>query len=70
MIFPDILNSDHLPVIFHILDHVKSKNLSEPVEKFTDLERIRNIASDLISPGIEINLEEEADKSARDSTTL
>jgi endonuclease/exonuclease/phosphatase family metal-dependent hydrolase len=33
------LDSDHLPIIFHILDHVKIRNLSEPVEKFTDWER-------------------------------
>jgi hypothetical protein len=32
----DILNTDHLPTVFHILDHVKIRNLSEPVEKFTD----------------------------------
>jgi hypothetical protein len=29
----DILDSDHLARIFHILDHVKTENLSEPVEK-------------------------------------
>jgi hypothetical protein len=33
VIVPDILDSDHLPIIFHILDHVKIRNLSEPVEK-------------------------------------
>jgi hypothetical protein len=70
VIFPDILDCDHLLIILQILDHVKTKNLSEPVEKFTDLEHFQNIASDLISPGIEINYEEEIDKSARDFTTL
>jgi hypothetical protein len=29
----DILDSDHLPVMFHILDHVKIRNFSEPIKK-------------------------------------
>jgi hypothetical protein len=29
----DICDSDHLPIVFHILDHVKIRNLSEPIEK-------------------------------------
>jgi hypothetical protein len=64
----DILDSDHLPIIFHILDHVKTRNLSEPVEKFTHWERFQSLASDLISPRIEIISGEEADKAARDFT--
>jgi hypothetical protein len=35
----DIFFSDHLHIIFHILDHVKIRNLSEPIEKFTDWDR-------------------------------
>jgi hypothetical protein len=61
-----MLDSDHLP--FHILDHVKTKDLSEPAEKFTDWERFQSLASDLISPRIEINLKEEADKAVRNFT--
>jgi hypothetical protein len=64
----DILDSDHLPTIFHILDHVKIRNLSEPVEKFTDWERFQSLASELISPRIKINSGVEADKAARDFT--
>jgi hypothetical protein len=45
----DILDSDHLPIVFHILDHVKTRYLSEPFEKFTDWERFQSLASDLIS---------------------
>jgi hypothetical protein len=63
-IFSGILESDHLPTVFHILDHVKTKTLSEPVEKFRDWERFQRLASDLISHRIEINHEEEADKVA------
>jgi hypothetical protein len=40
----DILDSDHLPIVFHILDHVKTRNPSEPVEKFTDWERFQSLA--------------------------
>jgi hypothetical protein len=69
VIVSDILDSDHLPIIFHILDHAKTKNLSEPVKNFTDWERFQSLASDLILPRIEINSEEEADKAARDFTT-
>jgi hypothetical protein len=30
----EVLNSGHLPVFFHLLDHVRTRNLSYPVEKF------------------------------------
>jgi hypothetical protein len=36
VIVSDILDSDLLPIIFHILHHVKIRNLSDPIEKFTD----------------------------------
>jgi hypothetical protein len=68
VIVSDILDSDHLPIAFHILDHVKSKNLLEPLERFTDLERFQSLACDLISLRIEINSEEEADKTASNFT--
>jgi hypothetical protein len=32
VIVSDILDSDHLPVVFHILDRVKIKNLSESIK--------------------------------------
>jgi hypothetical protein len=35
---------DHLPIIFHILDHVKIINLSETSEKFTDGDRFNGPA--------------------------
>jgi hypothetical protein len=28
----DILNSDHLPIVFHLLDHVGTGNLSDPIK--------------------------------------
>jgi hypothetical protein len=57
----NILDSDHLTVIFHILDHVKIRNLSEPIAKFTDWERFQSLASDLISHRLEVNTEVEVD---------
>ncbi|PNF41415.1 hypothetical protein B7P43_G14387 [Cryptotermes secundus] len=66
VVVSDILDSDHLPIVFHILDHVKISNLSEPIEKFTDWERFQSLASELISPKLEINSGVEADKAARD----
>jgi hypothetical protein len=49
VIVSDILDSDHLPIVFHILD------LSEPTEKFTDCDRFQSFTSELISPKVEIN---------------
>jgi exonuclease III len=68
VIVSDILDSDHLPIIFHILDHVRTKDVSAPLEKFTDWERFQSLPSNLISPSLEINLGVEADKTARDFT--
>jgi hypothetical protein len=65
VIVSDILDSDHLPIIFHNMDHVRTKNVSAPLEKFTDRERFQSLASNLKSPRIEINLGAEADKRAR-----
>jgi hypothetical protein len=64
VIVSDILDSDHLPTVFNILEHVTIKQLSEPFEKITDWERFQNIASNLTSPRIEINSGVEADKAA------
>jgi hypothetical protein len=68
IIVSDILDSDHLPIIFHILDHVRTKNFSAPLEKFTDWERFQSLASNLISPRLETNSGVEADKAARGFT--
>jgi hypothetical protein len=46
------------------MDHVTTKKFSEPLEQFTNWKRFRNLASNLISPRIEINSMVEADKVA------
>jgi hypothetical protein len=38
VIVSDILDSDHLPIIFHILDQVRTKTISAPLQKCTDWE--------------------------------
>jgi hypothetical protein len=68
VIVSDILDSDHLPILFHILDHVRTNKISAPVEKITDWERFQSLASNLISPRIEIKSGVEANKAAHDFT--
>jgi hypothetical protein len=68
VIVSDVLDSDHLQILFHILDHVTTRNLSEPFAKFTDWERFQSLASDLVSPRMQINTWAEANKAAREFT--
>jgi hypothetical protein len=51
-----------------LLDHVTARSLSDPADKFTDWEYFQSLASGLISPRIQINSVEDADKAARDFT--
>jgi hypothetical protein len=64
VIVSDILDSHHLPVIFHILNHGRTRNLSDMVDIFTDWEQFQSLVSDLISPRLQINLDGKADKVA------
>jgi hypothetical protein len=50
----DVSDSGHLPILFHILDHI-STYISAPVEFHIDWERFRSLTSDLISPMIKID---------------
>jgi hypothetical protein len=54
VIVSEILDSNHLPIIFHKLDHVKIKNHSDPIEQFTNWERFQSLASELLSPKFDI----------------
>jgi hypothetical protein len=38
VIVSDILDPDHLPVVLYLLDRIITRNLSDPVDKFTDWE--------------------------------
>jgi hypothetical protein len=68
VIVSDILDSDYLTIVFPILDHVSMAKPLEPLEKCTNWERFQSLASDLISPSVELNSGVEADKVARDFT--
>jgi hypothetical protein len=68
MFVSDILDSDNIPIVFYILDHVTIRNISEPIEKFKDWNRFQSLASELITPKIEINSRVESDKAALDFT--
>jgi hypothetical protein len=36
VIVSEILDPDRLPIVFHLLGHIRSRNLSDPVDNFTD----------------------------------
>jgi endonuclease/exonuclease/phosphatase (EEP) superfamily protein YafD len=51
----DVMGSDHLPIMFCILDHAEALKILNPIEKFRDWERFQSLASAFVSPRIEIN---------------
>jgi hypothetical protein len=61
----EILESDHLPILFHMMDHVSTMEISAPDEIHTDWERFKSLASDLISPKTQIHTSEDAEVTAR-----
>jgi hypothetical protein len=64
----DIMDSDHLARVFRILDRVKTENISEPIEKFTDWKRFQSLDSILMLHRIEMNSVAEVDKAALNFT--
>jgi hypothetical protein len=68
IIVSDIQDSDHLPIIFHLLDHVRTRTFSDPGDKFIDWERFQSLASGLMSSRIQINTGEKLIK--RSATLL
>jgi hypothetical protein len=61
----EILDSDHLPITFSILDPVRTREALDPVEKLTDWELLQSHAYELVSQNIQIHSSNEADKAAR-----
>lgn len=51
----DFLDYDHFSIVFHTLDHVTTKKLSELLEKFTSWVMFQHLAVNIISSRIEIN---------------
>jgi hypothetical protein len=55
-------------IVFRLLDHVRTRNLLDPVDEFTDWEPFQSLASELISPRKQIN-SGEVDKVAHNFIT-
>jgi hypothetical protein len=64
----DILGKDHLPIIFHVLDHVRARDTLKRVQKFTDWTHFQRLAAELTSPRIQTNSDVEVDKAALEFT--
>jgi hypothetical protein len=64
IIVSDVLKSDHLPVVFHILDTFRTRNRLASVEKFKDWEWFQSLASELILQRIQTNSGEDVDQAA------
>jgi hypothetical protein len=61
----DILDSNHLPIVFHLQVLIRTRNFSDPVYKIAVWKRTQSLASKLILFIIQINSEKVADKAAR-----
>jgi hypothetical protein len=53
--------------MFSILDPVRMREALDPAEKLTDWELFQSLASELVSPNIQIHSSNEANKAACDS---
>jgi hypothetical protein len=69
VIVSDIMDSDHLPNIFPLADHVRTRNPLDVIDKFTDWAWFQSLASELILPRIHTILWEKADEVACDFNT-
>jgi hypothetical protein len=61
----EILDSDHLPILFHMLDHVSTRDNSASIEIQTDWEQFQSLASILTAPTTQIHISEDAEEAAR-----
>jgi hypothetical protein len=66
IIVTDILDSDHLPIMFTILDPVRRREALNPVETLTDWKLFQSLASELLSPVIQIYPSNKVGKAACD----
>jgi len=60
----DVLDSDHLPIFFNILNQVCAGDNSVWVETHTDWDLFRSLASDLIHPRFQVDTVQEAEREA------
>jgi hypothetical protein len=61
----DILDSDHLSIVLHLLDRIRIRNLSDSVDKIHRFGALSKPFSELILTRILINLGEEIDEADR-----
>jgi hypothetical protein len=61
----EILDLDHLPILFDVLDHFSTRDNSVSIEIHTDWEKFQSLASVLIAPRIQIHTSEHAEDAAR-----
>jgi hypothetical protein len=61
----EILDSDHLPILFHMLHHDSTRNKSAPIEIHTDWEQLQSLVSVLIAPRTQIHTSEDAEDAGR-----
>jgi hypothetical protein len=59
------MDSDTLLILFHILDHVSTTDISAPIKIHRHWERFQNPASDQISPRIPIHTLVDAEETVR-----
>jgi hypothetical protein len=57
-----ILDSDHLQILFSILDPVRTRKALDQFEKLTDWQLFQNLASEFIYPNIQIHSSNKAEK--------
>jgi hypothetical protein len=65
VIVTNILDSDHIPIMYSILDPDRTKEALDPVEKLTYWELFQSLASEPVNQNIQIHSSNEADKAAR-----
>jgi hypothetical protein len=61
----NILYSDHLQINFYILDPVRTKEASDPVEKLRGWKLFQSLASEIILSNIQIHSSNKAHKAPR-----
>jgi hypothetical protein len=65
-IVTDILDSDHLPIVFTILGPAGAREDSDSVEMFTCWVRFQSLAHDFISPSVHFHSSAESNQAAGD----
>jgi hypothetical protein len=60
----EILDSVQLPILFHMLDHISTRDISAYIEIHADWERFQGLATEFIAPRTQIRTSEDAEEAA------